>query len=358
MDKLLGHVVLDDGKLVVAHAGLPEAMHGRASAAVRAFALYGDTTGETDEYGLPVRYPWAEDYRGSATGGLRAHASARGDLGQRHDLHRYRLRLRRQADRASVPGTGACQRGRAEPVYYEPARPLGAPPSQPVSSPAPAERTGRTELSIDDVLGKRIVQTRLTGGSVTIRRGELGRRARGDEQVRRRPALACLPAADHVADRRRRASRACSSTRPRRWPRTVRPGSPRWCARKSTWVRGQWSWPAGTTAAAERRFGTAAAGAIFTRTGRPFFSDPATEAELLARVTRAVSAAGLWTELADRLAGARLRAAALVGQGRRAPAQPVRAGGSGSQSRARGRRRAHSERRGSRAWTPRTCSAA
>jgi protein phosphatase len=51
------------------------------------------------------------------------------------------------------------------------------------------------------------------------------------------------------------------------------------------------------TAAAERRFGMAGAGAIFTRTGRPFFNDPATEAELLARVTRAVSAAGLWTEL-------------------------------------------------------------
>jgi polynucleotide kinase-phosphatase len=33
---------------------------------VRSFALYGETTGETDEYGLPVRYPWARDYRGSA----------------------------------------------------------------------------------------------------------------------------------------------------------------------------------------------------------------------------------------------------------------------------------------------------
>ena len=66
MDGLLGHLVFDDGKLVVAHAGLPAAMHGRASAAVRSFALYGDTTGETDEYGLPVRYPWAVDYRGRA----------------------------------------------------------------------------------------------------------------------------------------------------------------------------------------------------------------------------------------------------------------------------------------------------
>src|ERR671916_2610567 len=40
---------------------------GKASGAVRAFALYGDTTGETDEYGLPIRLNWASEYRGSAT---------------------------------------------------------------------------------------------------------------------------------------------------------------------------------------------------------------------------------------------------------------------------------------------------
>ena len=56
---LVSHLVLDDGRLVVAHAGLKEAYHGRASGRVRSFALYGDSTGETDEFGLPVRYPWA-----------------------------------------------------------------------------------------------------------------------------------------------------------------------------------------------------------------------------------------------------------------------------------------------------------
>jgi len=64
---LISHYVLDEGRLVVAHAGLKQAYHGRASGRVRSFALYGDTTGETDEYGLPVRYPWARDYRGPAT---------------------------------------------------------------------------------------------------------------------------------------------------------------------------------------------------------------------------------------------------------------------------------------------------
>lgn len=64
--ELVSHLVLDDGRLVIAHAGLKEAYHGRASGRVRSFALYGDTTGETDEFGLPIRYPWAEEYRGKA----------------------------------------------------------------------------------------------------------------------------------------------------------------------------------------------------------------------------------------------------------------------------------------------------
>ena len=66
LDGLISHYLLDGGKLVVAHAGLIERYQGRASGRVRAFCLYGQTTGETDEYGLPVRYPWAQEYRGRA----------------------------------------------------------------------------------------------------------------------------------------------------------------------------------------------------------------------------------------------------------------------------------------------------
>src|SRR5205085_1783322 len=66
LDSLVSHYVLDDGRLVVAHAGMKEAMQGRASGRVRDFALYGETTGETDEFGLPVRYNWAAEYRGRA----------------------------------------------------------------------------------------------------------------------------------------------------------------------------------------------------------------------------------------------------------------------------------------------------
>ncbi len=66
IDRLISHYVLDDGKLVVAHAGMKEEMQGRGSAKVRDFALFGETTGETDEFGLPVRYNWAAEYRGKA----------------------------------------------------------------------------------------------------------------------------------------------------------------------------------------------------------------------------------------------------------------------------------------------------
>src|SRR5690606_7172019 len=66
LDSLVSHYVLDRGRLVVAHAGMKEELQGRASARVRDFALFGETTGETDEFGLPVRYHWAADYRGSA----------------------------------------------------------------------------------------------------------------------------------------------------------------------------------------------------------------------------------------------------------------------------------------------------
>ena len=74
MDGLISHYVLDDGRLVVAHAGLKEAYHGRSSGRVRAFALYGDTTGETDEYGLPGPLSVGAGVPRPGDGRLRAHA--------------------------------------------------------------------------------------------------------------------------------------------------------------------------------------------------------------------------------------------------------------------------------------------
>lgn len=66
IDGLVSHLIFDNGNLVVAHAGLKLQYHGRTSGRVREFCLYGDTTGEVDQYGMPVRLNWAADYRGNA----------------------------------------------------------------------------------------------------------------------------------------------------------------------------------------------------------------------------------------------------------------------------------------------------
>jgi protein phosphatase len=63
---LPSHLVLDGGRLVAAHGGMREELQGRESRRVRDFALYGDTTGEVDELGLPVRRDWASAYHGAA----------------------------------------------------------------------------------------------------------------------------------------------------------------------------------------------------------------------------------------------------------------------------------------------------
>ena len=56
-----------------AAAGKPERQYDRIYPAeppdwpaVREFALFGETTGEADEFGLPIRYNWAAEYRGKA----------------------------------------------------------------------------------------------------------------------------------------------------------------------------------------------------------------------------------------------------------------------------------------------------
>lgn len=65
-ERLPSHLVLDGGRLVVAHGGIPERMHNRDSSAVRAFVLYGGPTGEIDELGRPIRSAWVDAYRGDA----------------------------------------------------------------------------------------------------------------------------------------------------------------------------------------------------------------------------------------------------------------------------------------------------
>ncbi|MDQ0153918.1 bis(5'-nucleosyl)-tetraphosphatase PrpE [Robertmurraya andreesenii] len=59
--------ILDQGRLVIAHAGIREDYIGKNHSKVKTFVLYGDITGQKHPDGSPVRRDWAKDYRGKAT---------------------------------------------------------------------------------------------------------------------------------------------------------------------------------------------------------------------------------------------------------------------------------------------------
>jgi protein phosphatase len=60
------YLILDNGNLVVSHAGIKEDMIGKMDEKVKTQCIYGDVTGEKDEHGFPIRLKWYDDYRGEA----------------------------------------------------------------------------------------------------------------------------------------------------------------------------------------------------------------------------------------------------------------------------------------------------
>ncbi|MGW9419366.1 polynucleotide kinase-phosphatase [Cellulosimicrobium funkei] len=291
---LVSHLVLDDGRLVVAHAGLKESYHGRASGRVRSFALYGDTTGETDEFGLPVRYPWADDYRGRAMV-LYGHTPTPEvewvngtmclDTGC---VFGGKLSALRYPEKEVVQVPAARE-------YYAPARPF-----LPDGATGPGSSARADDLlSVTDVLGRRGVET-ATHGRVTV--GE--EQAAGALEVMSRFAvdprllLHLPPTMSPVA----------TSTLPGllehpdgAFAAYARDGVDRVvCEEKHMGSRAvllvaRDSGPGGSRVVAER-FGIEAPGAVHTRTGRSFLDGPTTEL-LLARVAAALDAAGTWDAL-------------------------------------------------------------
>ena len=163
LDGLVSHYVFDDGRLVVAHAGMKAEMQGRGSAKVRDFALFGETTGETDEFGLPVRYNWAAEYRGRASV-VYGHTPVPDPEWLNRTINidtgcvfGGRLTALRWPEKelVSVP---------ARETYADAVRPF-----MPVPAPAlSAQQANDDLLDIDDVRGKRLVTTRLHR-NVTIR---------------------------------------------------------------------------------------------------------------------------------------------------------------------------------------------
>jgi protein phosphatase len=285
---LVSHLVLDDGKLVVAHAGMKEKLQGRASGAVRDFALYGETTGETDEYGLPVRFDWASEYRGQAmvvyghTPVPEAEWVNRTICVDTGCVFGGKLTALRYPEREllSVP---------AARTYYEPIKPL-APPVAPVRD--------ASVLDVEDVLGKRILKPRL-GRTVTIREEN----ARAALEVMSRfavdprwlvylPPTMSPPAAAATGDLLERPLEAFDYYRSEGVTQLV-------CQEKHMGSRAVVVLCRDEEVAA-RRFGIRGdgRGVIYTRTGRRFFADGGIEEALLAKLDTAMQTSGLWQELA------------------------------------------------------------
>jgi polynucleotide kinase-phosphatase len=291
LDGMRSHYWLDGGRLAVAHAGLKEEMIGRGSGAVREFALFGDTTGEMDEFGLPVRRDWAAEYRGS-TSVVYGHVATADAQWVNNTIcidtgcvYGGKLTALRWPERelVSVP---------AAKVHYEPKRPLAAPPE---------ERTAQAEaddvLDMEDVSGRRWIDTELRGRIVVAEEN-----AAAALEVMSRFAmapqwLAYLPPTMSPCETSKREGwlerpeEAFAYFRERGVSEIV-------CEEKHMGSRAIVAL-CRTDAVARLRFGTTGAetGAIWTRTGRAFFSDARMSEAVLARLRATAERLSLWEQL-------------------------------------------------------------
>ena len=271
IDGLISHYVLDGGNLVVAHAGLIERYHGRASGRVREFCLYGQTTGETDDYGLPVRYPWAAEYRGRATV-LYGHTPVPAPEWLNNTLcldtgcvFGGRLTALKYPERAVVSVPAARE-------YHPAARPF------PVTAPAGTGRREPDVLDIGDVSGSRVIET-----SYLPRVGVREAHAAAALEVMSRFAvdprwlLYLPPTMSPVATARRdglleHPDQAFDAFRADGVTEVL-------CQEKHMGSRAVLLVGRSPEALADRFGGPAAPGAIWTRTGRPFFGAESSGAE-------------------------------------------------------------------------------
>ncbi|MEM9341735.1 MAG: polynucleotide kinase-phosphatase [Pseudomonadota bacterium] len=290
LDNLRSHAWLAGGDLVIAHAGLKEDMHGRGSGAVRSFAMYGETTGEVDEFGLPVRLDWAREYQGKAdviyghTPVLEAewlNSTLCIDTGCVFGGKLTALRWP-ERETVSIP---------AEKQYSEPARPLDHDRSR------SAQQDHDRLLYFDDYAKKQRIETRL-GGVVTIPEEsalaalEVMSRFAADPRwlIYLPPTMAACPTAaegpflEHP-------DQALDFYRERGVDQVVVEEKHMGSRALSVVCR--------DAGAAQARFGVedGKAGVIYTRTGRPFFNDDAREAEVIARLAKAATTSGLWDSL-------------------------------------------------------------
>jgi protein phosphatase len=269
---------------------------GRASARVREFALYGETTGETDEFGLPVRHNWAAEYRGPAHV-VYGHTpvpeadwlnrSINIDTGCVFGGKLTALRWP-EKEIISIPSAR---------TYAEPSRPF-LPADQP-STTLTAQQQHDDVLDIADVTGKRIVTTRLHH-SVTIREENATAALEVMSRFAANPKwLIYLPptiSPTETSDRPgllEHPQQAFGYFQSQGVESVV-------CEEKHMGSRAIVI-VCRDAAVAMRRFGITndGDGIVYTRTGRRFFNDRTVETELLNIVRSALTSAGFWDEFAS-----------------------------------------------------------
>ncbi|GAA0924573.1 MULTISPECIES: polynucleotide kinase-phosphatase [Streptomyces violaceusniger group] len=295
IESLVSHYVLDGGSLVVCHAGLPEKYHGRTSGRVRSHALYGETTGETDEFGLPVRYPWAEDYRGRAAVVYGHTPTPRASwlnnticldtgcvFGGRMTALRWPER-----ELVDVP---------AERVWYEPVKPL--------TTETPGGSDGRP-LDLGDVRGRRIVETRHMGRIAVKEENaaaalEVMSRFAVDPRLLGYLPPTMAPTATSKEGTGGGAADGGFLEHPAEAFAAYRADGVRQviCEEKHMGSRAV-ALVCRDADVARERFGTpdGVSGAIHTRTGRPFFDDAQLTETVLRGLGNCLDRAGLWQEL-------------------------------------------------------------
>jgi protein phosphatase len=293
LDGLVSHYVLDDGKLVVAHAGMKEEMQGRGSGKVRDFAMYGETTGETDEFGLPVRYNWAAEYRGRAMV-VYGHTPV-----PKPDWLNRTINI----DTGCVfGGSLTALRYPEKELVSIPARVTYAQPVKPLVTAVESAATLTSQqahddlLDIDDVIGKRIVTTRLHH-NVTVREENalaalevMSRFAANPKWLIYLPPTMSPTETTAQPELLEHPAEAFSYFRREGIPRVV-------CEEKHMGSRAVVI-VCRNEGAARRRFGVVGEGTgiCYTRTGRRFFDDARIEKEFLDKVREALDAAGTWEQ--------------------------------------------------------------
>ena len=288
-DGLISHYVFDSGRLVVAHAGLKEKYQGRGSARVRDFCLYGDTTGETDDYGLPVRLPWANEYRGKAlvvyghTPIPEVQSVNNAICIDTGCVFGGKLTAYRYPERETVDVD-------AQRVYYEPVKPF--------LSQEEMTQANHDVLNIEDVLGTRHLATRLRR-SITVNAENaaaaleiMSRFAADPHWLIYLPPTMSPCETSKLPDYLEHPLEAFNYYKSRGVAKVV-------CEQKHMGSRAVVIVCRDAQAAASR-FGIddGNSGIIYTRTGRRFFEDVATEQALLERLRTALSASNFWTDFA------------------------------------------------------------